>query len=192
VWDVVAGKKLGEVTLPDVGDLSAALSPDGKTLVTAGVRREEKGPGKVVVAGWELATGKKLGEYAEENQGFGIVHVAVAGDNRSAVVVGPREGAMVVDAVAGTKTRALEAEGKRAGAAPVVSPDGKTVAIATPPGFGPTPTYSVLVFDIESGKLKKTLEGLSGAPTAAAFSPDGKLLLTGSADTTALVWEVGG
>ena len=190
VWDIASAKKLGEVELPGVGELTAALSPDGKTLVTAGVKREAKGPGEIIVTGWELATGKKLGEYAEPNQGFGSVPVAVAGDNKSAVVMSPRDGPIVVDVVAGTKTRALEGAKFRTGAAPVVGPDGKTVAIPTGGGFGAKAEYSVVLIDIESGKTKKPLAGLTGAPTAMAFSPDGKTLITGCGDTTALVWDI--
>ncbi|HVL13515.1 MAG TPA: hypothetical protein VM529_13190, partial [Gemmata sp.] len=76
--------------------------------------------------------------------------------------------------------------------APAVSPDGKLVAVATTPGFGPTPTYSVFVFEIATGAAKKKLDGLTGTPTVLGFSPDGKTLIVGSADTTALVWDVGG
>jgi len=192
VWDVATGKRLGRLEMPGVSDLSAAVSPDGKTVVTAGVRRGEKGPGQFVVAGWELATGKKLGEFAEEYQGFGMTHVAAAGDGKSAVAVSPKEGAVVIDVVAGAKSRALDTAGKRVGTAPAVSPDGKLVAVATTPGFGPTPTYSVFVFEIATGAAKKKLDGLTGTPTVLGFSPDGKTLIVGSADTTALVWDVGG
>ncbi|HSQ54504.1 MAG TPA: hypothetical protein VLM40_02075 [Gemmata sp.] len=80
---------------------------------------------------------------------------------------------------------------QRPGVGLAASPDAKTVAVPTTTGFGANPTYSVLLFDIESGKLKKTLEGLSGSSTALAFSPDGKTLLTGSSDTTVLVWDIG-
>jgi WD40 repeat protein len=189
VWDVASAKKLGAVELPGVRELTAALSPDGKTLITAGVVREGKVRDLLVVTGWELATGKKLGEYSEPGVGFGTVAIAVAGDNKSAVVMSPREGPIVVDVAAGKKTRALEGATVRTGVAPVVSPDGKTVAIATGSARA---GYSVVLIDIESGKVNKTLPCLTSAPNVLAFSPDGKTLLAGCADTTALVWDVAG
>jgi WD40 repeat protein len=98
----------------------------------------------------------------------------------------------VIDAVAGKKTHGLDTGGRSAGSGIAVSADGKTVAVPMSPGFGANQTHAVLLFDIESGKLKKALEGLSGTSSAIAFSPDGKLLITGSFDTTALVWDISG
>ena len=36
VWDIAAARKLGEVELPGLGFPTAAVTPDGKTLITAG------------------------------------------------------------------------------------------------------------------------------------------------------------
>jgi WD40 repeat protein len=191
VWDVAGGKKLGEVELSGVGYPSAAVSPDGKSLVTAGAKRDEKGgDGDFVVTGWELATGKKLGEFTEP-AGFGVAYVATSGDNKSAVVATPRGPVAVIDFTTGKRERDLDLENRRPGAAPAVSPDGKSVAVVTVPNFGPNPASDVLVIDIASGKPKKTLSGVTGNPSVVVFSPDGKTLVTGSFDTTALVWDVG-
>jgi WD40 repeat protein len=192
VWDVVAAKKLGEVELPGTAYLSAAITPDGKTLVTGGTKSDDKGGNATfVVTGWEVAGGKKLGEYTEPG-GFGSGFVAAAGDNKSAVVATPKGPVVVIDVTTGKKSRDLET-GKeargQAAAAPAISPDGKTAAVLYQ-SFGPTATGTAVLVDIESGKLKKTLTGLSGNPTVAVFSPDGKALVTGSADTTALVWDL--
>ena len=79
VWDVAAAKRLGEVELPGVGFPSAVVSPDGKTLITAGTTQDDKGGNpQLTVTGWELATGKKLGEYSEAG-GFGATSIAAAG-----------------------------------------------------------------------------------------------------------------
>ena len=48
----------------------------------------------------------------------------------------------------------------------------------------------MILVDLESGKTRKSLSGITGNPSVAVFSPDGKLLITGSQDTTALVWDV--
>jgi WD40 repeat protein len=192
VWDVAAGRRLGGVEVPGASVADAALTPDGKTLVTAALREDEKGgPGELVVAGWELATGKKRGEYAEPG-GFGRVFVAAAGDNATAVVTTPKGGLAVIDVATGKKVRDVELGGRRASAAPVVGPDGKTVAVALEPQYGPKPTAPVLLVDVATGKVARTLEGATGVVTAVAFSPDGKTLVTGSNDTTALVWDLTG
>ncbi len=191
VWDIATAKKLGEVELPGLGQLSAALTPDGKTLITAGTKMDDKGGNATFhVTGWELATGKKLGEYQEEG-GFAVGSVAATGDNKTAVVATAKGPVVVIDATTGKKVRDLDLGRATQPAAPVaVSSDGKTAAVLLSQGFGPTATGSVVLVDIETGKPKKTLTGASGNPTVAVFSPDGKTLITGSYDTTALVWDL--
>ena len=80
------------------------MTPDGKTLITAGVRQlEEGGNPTFTVTGWELATGKKLGEYTEAS-GFGPGFIAAAADNKSVVAVLPKGGVAVIDCTTGKKT----------------------------------------------------------------------------------------
>ena len=97
----------------------------------------------------------------------------------------------MIDATTGKKIRDLEfGRGDQIVAAPVLSPDGKTAAILIGGGFGPTANGRVELVDIESGKSKRTLKGLSGNPTVAVFSTDGKTLVTGSHNSTSLVWDL--
>jgi WD40 repeat protein len=193
VWDVASGKKLAEVQLPGLTQVGAGLSPDGKSLVTVGVRQDDKkgGPGTFVVAGWEAGTNNKRGEFTEP-AGFATVYAPAVIDGKTAVVTSPRSGPIVVDYVAGTKVRDLASGGLRMAAAPALSPDRKTLAVPLFPPFGPNQTSSVVLIDVDAGKEKRKLEGLSGTPTAVAFLPDGKTLVTGSSDTTALVWDLDG
>ncbi|MCE9562709.1 MAG: hypothetical protein K8U57_11740 [Planctomycetes bacterium] len=189
VWDVVTTKKLGEIELPGLNQVNASLSPDGKSLVTIGMKAEAKGDGEFVVTGWELATGKKRGEFTEPG-GYGSFAVAATADNKTAVVLSPKSGPIVVDFVTGAKVRALDLESKQPGSMLVVSPDGKLAAVSLRPNFGPTPKVPVQVFDIESGKLQKTVPGGTGQLSVLSFSADRKTLLTGFYDTTALVWDI--
>jgi WD40 repeat protein len=48
----------------------------------------------------------------------------------------------------------------------------------------------VELWDAARGKLRKTLAGHGGVVGSVAFSPDGKLLASGSQDKTAKVWDV--
>jgi WD40 repeat protein len=73
----------------------------------------------------------------------------------------------------------LEHTGLRSGLV-VVSPDGKTVL--------QTKGTSAELWDLPSGKLLATLRH-EGAIRAAAFSPDGKKILTGGLDQTARLWN---
>ena len=63
------------------------------------------------------------------------------------------------------------------------SPDGRTLAVGD---------RKIQLFEVATGKLRREYEGHQGAILALAFSPDGGLLASGSADTTVLMWDVWG
>ena len=63
------------------------------------------------------------------------------------------------------------------------SPDGKTLAA----GSG---DKTVRLWDVETGKLLRTLTGHGDVVRSVAFSPDGKTLASGSIDKTLRLWDV--
>ena len=48
----------------------------------------------------------------------------------------------------------------------------------------------VSVWEVSTGKVLRKLEGHSRPVTSVAFSPDGRLILSGSKDRTLRLWEV--
>jgi hypothetical protein len=64
------------------------------------------------------------------------------------------------------------------------SPDGKTLAVT----YG----YSVLLYEVATGKVRRQLVGHAGEIRALGFGADGKILASGSSDFTALTWDVTG
>ncbi|HEV3437208.1 MAG TPA: WD40 repeat domain-containing protein [Gemmata sp.] len=189
VWDIATAEKLGGVELGAMNQIVATITPDGKTLITAATKVTEKGPGDFVVTGWELATGKKLGEFSEASA-YGSTYILPTADNKSVIVATPKGRFVVIDAVAGKQVRELDSGGRSPAVAPIISSDMKTVALAQPLTFGPGGTATILLIDIESGKVKRTLSGPSANPTVLAFSPDGRKLFAGSSDTTVLMWDL--
>jgi WD40 repeat protein len=63
------------------------------------------------------------------------------------------------------------------------SPDGKLLA-------GGCSDSTVKLWDAQTGELKKSLTGHSGAVKSIAFSQDGKILASGSADKTVRLWNL--
>lgn len=51
-------------------------------------------------------------------------------------------------------------------------------------------SYAVALYDVETAAEQAVLVGHRGKVRALAFSPDGRLLLTGSADRTVKLWDV--
>ena len=189
VWDAASARRLASLELPGYNSLSAAATPDGKHVVTAGRKAAEKGSGTFVVAAWDAATGAKKGEYTEE-AGFGMPHVAAGPDNAKAAVVTPKGALVVFDLATGKLEKTFDLKRNQVGPAPVFSADGKRLAVACQGGYGGGNAAKVFVFDWPSGEAKHTFNAPGGTPTALAFSPDGKWLVTAAPDTTATVWDV--
>ena len=80
------------------------------------------------------------------------------------------------------------------------SPDNKSLAIArdfeAPPRFGEVETVSDMdrglaqVLEVASGRHRRKFEGHTDEVASVAFSPDSKILATGSLDTTILLWDM--
>jgi WD40 repeat protein len=72
------------------------------------------------------------------------------------------------------------------------SPDGRMLATghAIPDGSSdPASLPSVCLWEVATGKLRLQLSGHQRSVRSLAISPDGRLLVSGSADATALVWD---
>jgi len=189
VWDVAKAKQVVSLELPGYSTLSAAITPDGKHIVTAGRKAAEKGNGDFIIAAWDSKTGAKKGEYTEE-AGYAMQHVTPAPDNKTAAVVTSKGALVVFDLASGKIEKTFDLNRHQAGLAPLFSQDGKKLAVACQADFGPNQPAAILVLDWPSGEVKQTFTSPGGTPGAIVFSPDGKWLVTAGQDTTATVWEL--
>jgi WD40 repeat protein len=64
------------------------------------------------------------------------------------------------------------------------SPDGRTLAAESA-------GHRIRLWEVPTGRVRLTLPGHQAKILSLAFAPDGRRLISGSDDTTALVWDVG-
>lgn len=191
-YDTVTSRVLGDVVLPPVQfGAHAAVAPDGSKFVLAVTRESAKSKEKreLAVTAWDLKSKAQLAEYVIPDVGYGQTYLTAAPDNKS-VLLGTPEGKLeIVDASTGKSGAPVETGKDRITCRPAFDRDGKRFAVGIGAQYG-TGGGSAKVFEWPSGKLLHEFKGHRGMVSAVAFSPDGKSLVTGSTDTTALVWPL--
>jgi RNA polymerase sigma factor (sigma-70 family) len=214
VWDLETGKELQRLVTPDV-IAAVAFSPDGRTLATA--NRWQRAEVRL----WDVGTGQPRHRLpAPAEQGNWVLALAFTPDGRT--LVGASNDGIIVfwDPDTGVET-GPRLKHFQTCQRMVLSPDGRTLAVGTMNGlvtlyetatgkerlrcrawpftFAPDGRLLaggegalVSLWDTATGEQAGRFHGHRGDVTALAFAADGTRLVSGSADTTALVWEVKG
>jgi len=152
---------------------SVAFSPDAKTLATA------VADGSVRL--WDVATGEE--RLNMRGHTSAVTSVAFSPDGKKLASGSSDMTIRIWDVTTGRVLRTFGLDSPYNGSPSVAfSPDGKLLAIAC--------GQVVRLWDVNSGGLRDEFFAHWGYHLTAAFSPDGKYLLTGSGDRTARIWEV--
>jgi WD40 repeat protein len=178
VWDLGTGKAAPVFDRLEKRSLCLAFSPDGQTLAVGGfglVHGEPRPATPVRLWDWRA---RKL--RAELGGGRGSVSSLVFSADGTSLVSNGSVGLQVWDAAEGRLRRAIPTNGSVGRIA--VSPDGRWVAGAS--------QDSVYVWETATGQLALFLQGQLGTIWSLAFHPDGRRLVSTSADSTALVWDL--
>jgi RNA polymerase sigma factor (sigma-70 family) len=192
IWDTLTGKS--KESLPEVGTTWSlpqghVFSPDGRVLASAASSKD-----KSEIQLWEIATGKDLGTLAWQDNSF-PQSFAFCPDSKCLIAAHTSQhpqkavkdhdiGLRLWELASRRELRRFKAPVSVFSRAIQVSPDGKTLAAAA--------NDTVVLWELASGKERGRFPGHRDTVWSLAFSPDGRLLASGSVDYTALVWDITG
>ena len=154
------------------GNVTAvAISPDGKTLATAGKDKS--------IRFFDLATGRPAAVIRHESA---IWSVGYSGDGKSFAASDGDKNVIVWDSET-RKERATLKDFEAPVAMLALSPDGSLLATFEDGLQVPH------IWELPSGKARAVLEAHGDRVTSVAFSPDGKHVASTSGDETIRIWE---
>ncbi|MGA7330077.1 MAG: caspase family protein [Rhodomicrobium sp.] len=128
--------------------------------------------------------------------------VAFTPDGKQLVSAGYDKVIRVWDLASGKTVRTIRGESALGNLGKIfaiaLSPDGGWLAaggdLGTSAGTGSgedEKVQNIRLYDFKSGKLVALLKGHTGIVRALAFSADGRKLISGSSDNTAIIWDIG-
>lgn len=170
MWETATGQEV-RVTRAHDRVLTAAFSPDGTRIATAGTDH--------LVRLWDAAGGAEVATLRGHREA--VRAVAFAPDGATLVSAGRDRVAIVWDVANGTE-RARLAHGD-ALLAVAVSPDGARIATGSQDGV-------ITEWDAVSGSRMRELRGGGSPILALDLSGDGRHLATGSVDGTVKTWDL--
>ena len=178
LWDLDVGRVLTELPPKFAGSAAVAFSPDGKWLASA----DED----TVIRIYEAQTGALRA--SSDDLLLETFAIAFSADSKYLYAGGPDKTISVVDVASGKVARAFPKQSFVVGALQL-SHDGKYLAAAYLDEKSFNNPAPVMVWDLAAQSVRSTIQP-NFTPNGGGFLPDGRLLLTSSAEGKLQVWAV--
>jgi WD40 repeat protein len=196
VWDIATGKQLRELEDANAFRVSSALTADGRLMASSRLsfpKGGNAGMAKVLFVLSEPRSGKEVASFdapGAEGARF-VTQLALAPSGQTMLArEGDRNEFVLFDPASGRALRVLPRPGGLGGDGffgstkrPFFTPDGRLLIHAGHQS-------KVHVMELASGQDRQTIEAAQSGLTALTISPDGKTLVTGGNDGTALLWDL--
>jgi WD40 repeat protein len=183
LWDCATGKLIRELAAPPNGIASMLTFNDGRLL--AFERGDPEEAGETTVALWDLTANRVVRRFTGHR---GLVNgLALSADGRSVASRGSDRTIRVWEVATGQERCRFRDPGELNGWTGTqflaFAPDGRTLVTAA--------TLEPLArrWNLPTAQQLAPLTGHRGWVGAVEFSADGRLLVTGSQDTTCLLWD---